>query len=73
LKQLLVGIREAAAAIGLSPWTVRQYVRQGRIRAVRIGRRVLIEPGELVRLIESGQIEGELKEQGSGDLKGMTK
>ena len=56
MQQLLIGIQEAAAAIGLSPWTVRAYVRQGRIRGVRIGRRVLIEPRELERLVESGHI-----------------
>jgi excisionase family DNA binding protein len=64
LQQLLIGIQEAAAAIGLSPWTVRQYVRNGRIRGVKIGRRVLIEPRELERLVESGQIGAENGEPG---------
>ena len=59
MEQLLISIREAAAAIGLSPWTVRQYIRRGKIRGVKIGRRVLIEPGELERLVQSGRMEAE--------------
>jgi excisionase family DNA binding protein len=52
-----IGIKDAAAMLGLSHWTLRQYIREGRIRAVRIGRRVLIEPSELERLIEQGRSE----------------
>jgi excisionase family DNA binding protein len=58
LQPLLVGVPDAAEAIGLSPWTIRQYVRRGKIRAVRIGRRVLIEPSELQRLIDEGRAKG---------------
>ena len=49
---LAIGLREASASVGLSHWTLRKYIREGKIRAVRIGRRVLIEPGELQRLID---------------------
>jgi excisionase family DNA binding protein len=52
---LAIGVKEAAALIGLSHWVLRQYVRQGKLRAVKIGRRVLIEPEELQRLIEQGR------------------
>jgi excisionase family DNA binding protein len=52
---LCIGVKEAAAALGLSHWTLRQYIRDGKLKAVRIGRRVLIEPGELQRLIEQGR------------------
>lgn len=58
MKELLVGVRDAAAALGLSHWTVRQYIRDGKIRAVRIGRRVLVEPREVERLISAGRTEG---------------
>jgi excisionase family DNA binding protein len=57
MQQLLIGVRQAADAIGISPWTIRQYVRQGKIHAVRIGRRVLIEPAELQRIITEGRTE----------------
>jgi excisionase family DNA binding protein len=52
---LAVGITDAAAALNISHWTVRKFIRQGRLTAVRIGRRVLIQPAELERLIEHGK------------------
>jgi excisionase family DNA binding protein len=55
MEQLAMGLRQAAEAVGLSHWTLRAYARQGKIRAVRIGRRLLIEPGELQRLVEQGR------------------
>ena len=55
---LCIGVKEAANALGISHWTIRKYVRQGRLVAVRIGRRVLIEPAELERLIEQGRSGG---------------
>ena len=51
----LKSIEEAAESLALSPWTVRLYVRQGKIRPVRIGRRVLIEPQEIRRIVEQGR------------------
>jgi excisionase family DNA binding protein len=53
--QLAVGLKEAADAVGLSHWTLRQYIRQGKLAAIKLGRRVLIEPGELQRLIEQSR------------------
>src|SRR5258708_28568891 len=54
MEQLALGLRQAAEAVGLSHWTLRAYIRQGKIRAVKIGRRVLVQPEELQRLIEAG-------------------
>jgi excisionase family DNA binding protein len=51
----LKSIEEAAEIWGVSPWTVRAYVRQGKIRPVRIGRRVLIEPDEIRRIVDEGR------------------
>lgn len=53
--KLALGLKEAAAMVGLSPWTLRHWIKQGRLRSVRLGRRVLIEPGELERLVEQGR------------------
>jgi excisionase family DNA binding protein len=55
MEEIAIGIKDAAKAVGLSHWTLRQYIRQGKIAAVRIGRRVLVEPGELQRLVERGR------------------
>jgi len=53
--RLALGLKEAAEAIGLSHWQLRKYIREGKLRAVRLGRRVLVEPAELERLIEEGR------------------
>ena len=53
--KITIGLKDAAAALGLSHWTLRKYIREGKIRAVRIGRRVLIEPEELEKLVQAGR------------------
>lgn len=53
----LLDVETAAEALSLSPWSIRAYIRQGKIRAVRIGRRVLIEPAEIRRIVEEGRDE----------------
>jgi excisionase family DNA binding protein len=50
----LESIEATAYALGISPWTVRKRVREGLIRSVRIGRRVLIQPKEIERIIDEG-------------------
>jgi excisionase family DNA binding protein len=50
-----LGVKEAAEAVGLSHWQIRKYIREGKLQAVRLGRRVLIEPSELQRLVEEGR------------------
>ena len=48
----LVG--EAAKMLGVSAATVRQYVARGRLRAVRVGRRVLVPMEVLEQVIVEG-------------------
>ncbi|MEN6535756.1 MAG: helix-turn-helix domain-containing protein [Bryobacteraceae bacterium] len=54
---LCIGIKDAAALLGLSPWTIRRFIRLGKLASVRIGRRVLVEPAELEKLVEAGRAE----------------
>lgn len=58
---LAVGIEEAARLVGLSKYTIRAYIRKGRIRAVRVGRRVLVPVVALRELCEKG-VDPDLKE-----------
>jgi excisionase family DNA binding protein len=51
----LLTIERAAELLGISPWTVRKYVAQDKVIPVRIGRRVLIEPQEVRRIIEESR------------------
>lgn len=53
--RLVLDIKEAAHALSISPWTVRRYITDGKVKPVRIGRRVLLEPAELQRLVEAGR------------------
>lgn len=53
--KLVLDVRQAAHVLSISPWTVRRYITDGKLKPVRIGRRVLIEPSELQRLVEAGR------------------
>ena len=50
-RELLWNVEQAAAALAISPWTIRAYIRQGRMIPVRIGRRILFEPAECQRFL----------------------
>ena len=56
MQQITIGVKEAAVRLGVSHWAVRQWIKSGKLPAVRLGRRVLIEPGELERLVEQGRM-----------------
>jgi excisionase family DNA binding protein len=51
----LKNINEAAGLLGISPWTVRAWIRDGKLRPVRLGRRVLLSEAELERLVAESQ------------------
>jgi hypothetical protein len=51
----LLKIEEAARIVGRTHWTLRHDVRAGKLRCVRLGRRIMIEPAEIRRLIEEGR------------------
>ena len=53
--RLLWNVKEAGFALGLSPWTIRRYIVEGKLQAIRIGRRVLVEPAECRRLIDQSR------------------
>ena len=43
-------VKEAAAALGVSEWMVREEIRSGRIESIRLGTRILIPRHALERL-----------------------
>ena len=47
-------IRETAARLAVSPWTVRRLAGRGDLRVVRLGRRLLVSESEILRLIKNG-------------------
>jgi excisionase family DNA binding protein len=50
--KMLWSVSEAGSALGISPWTIRRFLRDGKLRSVRVGRRVLLEPDECRRFLE---------------------
>jgi excisionase family DNA binding protein len=51
VERLSYGVREAAAAIGISSRTMHDHVKNGSIKHFRMGTRVLIPAGELKAFI----------------------
>jgi excisionase family DNA binding protein len=49
--RLALGLKECAKALGVSQATLRRLIGQGKLRAVRVGGRVLLQADELKRLI----------------------
>ena len=52
----LVDLKAAARLLSISPWTVRAYLKTGKLVPVRLGRRVLFEEQELQRFIAEAKI-----------------
>jgi excisionase family DNA binding protein len=42
MDQLAFSVEEAAAMLSLSPWTIRAWIRQGKLSAIKLGRRVVV-------------------------------
>jgi hypothetical protein len=53
--EALLNIDEVARIIGRAHWTLRRDIKLGKLRCVRIGRRIMIEPSEIRRLIAQGR------------------
>jgi excisionase family DNA binding protein len=64
----LKNVKQAAALLGISPWTVRAYVRNGKLKPVRLGRRVLLEEAELERLITQGKNTVEIDQKSNENM-----
>jgi excisionase family DNA binding protein len=51
-----VTVREAAEELGLSPATIRAWIRRRKIGYVRLGRAVRIPASEMRRIVERGTV-----------------
>lgn len=54
----LLTIRETARLLGVSPPTVRVWLRQGHLRAVRLGSRRRVPFAEVLRLTQGARDDG---------------
>jgi excisionase family DNA binding protein len=57
--EALLNIRSAAKLLAVSTWTIRGYIRQGKLHPVRIGRLVRLEEEELLRFVASSKATGD--------------
>jgi len=48
----LIPLRRAAEQLGVSPWTLRRWTRQGRVTSVRLSNRLFIPESELRAVIQ---------------------
>ncbi len=55
----LYDVNTAARLLAVSPWTVRAYIRQGKLHPVRIGRLVRLDEEELSRFVASSKATGD--------------
>jgi excisionase family DNA binding protein len=53
---LFVGRIRAAAIVDVNPQTLDKLIRQGRLKAYRIGRRVILRRDDLLRFVEDNEI-----------------
>jgi excisionase family DNA binding protein len=51
----LYDVKAAAQALAVSPWTIRAYIRDGKLKPVRLGRLVRLEEAELERFVAQSQ------------------
>ena len=59
----LISVSEAADILGISPWTVRAWIAQGKLGSAKLGSRRLVPESEVERLIGEARIPALLKDQ----------
>jgi predicted site-specific integrase-resolvase len=55
LPEPLLNLEQAAQLLGYTHWSLRLWAKDGRLRCIRLGRRIMIEPAEVRRLIDVGR------------------
>jgi excisionase family DNA binding protein len=58
MTERLLTLIEVSDLLRVSPHTIRAWVRKGRLRPVRICRRLLFDPAEVSRFLADAKIEG---------------
>ena len=61
----LYDIQDVARMLAVSPWTVRAYIRKGKLCPVRIGRLVRLDEQELEKFVAAAKAQGDTKENQS--------
>ncbi|HZR66850.1 MAG TPA: helix-turn-helix domain-containing protein [Terriglobales bacterium] len=54
MEDKLHSIESAAEFLGgLSPWTIRRWLSQGRLQRIKVGSRTMVRESELLRFVET--------------------
>ena len=53
--QKLLDVKEAGEVLGVSPWTVRAFIRDGKLRPIRVGRLVRLEEQKLESFVSQAK------------------
>jgi len=56
----LLTVEQAAHFLGLSPWTIRYWISQGKFEVVRLGRRSLLDRKYLEKVVEEATVKKRL-------------
>ncbi len=54
MNQTIYPVKDAAARLGISVWTLRKKAYEGEIDSIKIGAKLLIPESEIARLIQEG-------------------
>ena len=55
----LLNVERAAEMLSLSPWTIRSWIRKRKLKAIKLGSRIVVEPQSLRELISEAKANGE--------------
>ena len=67
--EALLNVKDAAELLAVSPWTIRAYIRQGKLRPVRFGRLVRLDEQELCRFVAEASCHGEDSKTSKGETR----
>jgi excisionase family DNA binding protein len=63
----LYDVKDAAEILAISPWTVRAYIRNGKLRPIRMGRLVRLDEQELEQFVAGAKGVVEVKQIKEGE------
>lgn len=62
----LISVSKTAEILGISPWTIRAWIAQGKLGSAKLGSRRLVPESEIERLIGDASVPALLKVQVAG-------
>lgn len=54
----LLTLEQVAPLLGYTHWSVRQLVKSGKLRCIRFGQKILLEPAEVRQFLDSARQRG---------------